>query len=193
MESQPEDVLDLLDGLLVVGGDDIDPRLYGAERHPATGPANERRDRVEVGLVSGALARELPTLGICRGMQLLNIVRGGTLDQHLADSIDVTPHRADDRTFGEHDVITVPGTKTAAMLGDRAMVRAHHHQGVADLGSGLIVSARAPDGVIEAIEDPALRFCVGVLWHPDADPAGDGAPVFGALVEAAAELSSRAA
>ncbi len=192
-ESQPEDVLDLLDGLLVVGGDDIDPALYGAERHPATGPANERRDRVEVGLLTAALARGLPTLGICRGMQLLNVVRGGTLDQHLADSIDITPHRAGDRTFGEHDVLTVPGTSVAAMLGERATVRSHHHQGVAALGRGLIVSAQAPDGVIEAIEDPALRFCVGVLWHPDADPAGGGAPVFGALVQAAAELSSRLA
>ena len=93
-------MLDLLDGLLVVGGDDIAPELYGAARHPATGPPNDRRDRIEVGLLTRALARAIPVLGICRGMQLINVVRGGTLDQHLADTIDLTPHRADDRTFG---------------------------------------------------------------------------------------------
>ena len=123
-------------------------------------------------------------------MQLINVVRGGTLDQHLADTIDLTPHRADDRTFGRHEVITVPGTAAAAILGERARVSSHHHQGVATLGHDLIVSARAPDGVIEAIEDPGLPFCLGVLWHPDADPTAGGAPVFAALVGAARELSS---
>ena len=117
----------------------------------------------------------MPVLGICRGMQLINVVRGGTLDQHLADTIDITPHRADDRTYGAHDVITVPGTLAARILGARprctpTTTRAWRRVG--DRPDRL--GARADDGVIEAIEDPALRFCLGVLWHPDADP-GDAA------------------
>jgi putative glutamine amidotransferase len=191
--ADPDDVLNLLDGLVVVGGDDIAPETFGAERHPATGPPHERRDSVELALLGRALARDIPVLGICRGMQLINVVRGGRLDQHLADTIDVTPHRADDRTMGRHDVVTVPGTEASTILGDAAAVRSHHHQGVATLGEGLIASAHAPDGVIEAIEDPALRFCLGVLWHPDADPVGSGAPMFAALVRAAAALSSERA
>jgi putative glutamine amidotransferase len=191
--SEPDDVLDLLDGLVVVGGDDIAPETFGAQRHPATGPQHERRDSVELGLLSRALDRDIPVLGICRGMQLINVVRGGTLDQHLADTIDVTPHRASDRTMGRHDVVTAVGTTAAAILGERVAVHSHHHQGVATLGTGLIASAHAPDGVIEAIEDPALRFCLGVLWHPDADPVGAGAPVFAALVRAATALSSERA
>jgi putative glutamine amidotransferase len=187
--TDPDDGLDILDGLMVIGGDDVAPELYGAERHPATGARHERRDAAEMGLVARALQRDMPTLGICRGMQLINVTRGGTLDQHLPDSIDVRPHRADDRTLGRHDVVTVPGTLAASIVGERLSVSSHHHQGVARLGSGLVASAHAPDGVIEAIEDPALRFCLGVLWHPDADPAASGAPVFGALVDAAAGIS----
>ena len=187
--TDPDDVLDLLDGLLVVGGNDIAPEIYGGERHPDTGARHERRDSVELGLAGRALERRMPVLGICRGMQLLNVVRGGTLDQHLADSVDVTPHRLDDATHGVHEVITVPGTRTAEVVGERITVHSHHHQGVATLGHGLIVSAHAQDGVIEAVEDPGLPFCIGALWHPDVDPGGDGAPLFKALVETAAAVS----
>ncbi len=186
--SEPDDVLDLLDALVVVGGNDVAPELYGAERHPATGEAHSQRDSVEVSLLGRAIARDLPVLGICRGMQLLNVVRGGTLDQHLSDSIDVTPHRADDSTFGMHEVLTAPGSLVARIVGERMTVHSHHHQGVDRVGDGLIASAHAPDGVVEAIEDPGRRFCLGVLWHPDADPAGAGAPLFTALVRASAGL-----
>jgi putative glutamine amidotransferase len=188
--TQPDDVLDLLDGLVVIGGDDIAAERFGAEHHPASGPPHQRRDESEIGLLTRALERDLPVLGICRGMQLLNVVRGGTLDQHLPDSIEITPHRADDRTMGTHDVVTVPGTLAARVAGARQTVRSHHHQGVARVGEGLIVSATAADGIVEAIEDPALRFCLGVLWHPDADPRGTGAAAFAALVAAATALSS---
>ncbi len=133
----------------------------------------------------------MPVLGICRGMQLLNVVRGGTLDQHLADSIDVTPHRADDATFGLHRVVTTPGSVVARVVGEGLSVHSHHHQGVHQVGDGLVVTAHAEDGVIEAIEDPGMPFCVGVLWHPDADPDGHGAGMFAALVEAAAVFSGR--
>jgi len=118
-------------------------------------------------------------------MQVLNVVRGGTLDQHLADSVDVTPHRLDDDTFGVHEVITVPGTTMARVVGERITVHSHHHQGVQTVGEGLIVSAHAHDGVIEAIEDPQLPFCIGALWHPDVEPGDGGAPLFRALVETA--------
>jgi putative glutamine amidotransferase len=175
----------------VVGGNDVAPELYEAERHPATGPRHDLRDSVEVALLRRALARRMPVLGICRGMQLLNVVRGGTLDQHLADSIDVTPHRPDDATFGLHHVVTAPGSVVARALGERLSVHSHHHQGVDQVGDGLVVTAHAEDGVIEAIEDPDMPFCVGVLWHPDADPDGHGAGVFAALVEAAAVFSGR--
>lgn len=188
--TDPDDVLDVLDGLLVVGGNDVAPELYGAERHPLTGVRHEQRDSVEFGLVARALARRMPVLGICRGMQVLNVVRGGTLDQHLADSVDVTPHRLDDDTFGVHEVITVPGTTTARVVGERITVHSHHHQGVQTVGEGLIVSAHAHDGVIEAIEDPRLPFCIGALWHPDVEPGDGGAPLFRALVETAAAAVS---
>jgi len=187
--TEPDDALDPLDGLLVVGGNDIAPELYGHDRHPVTGPRHEQRDAVEIGLVSRALARRMPVLGICRGMQLLNVVRGGTLDQHLADSVDITPHRLDDATYGVHEVLTVPGTRTSRIVGARVTVHSHHHQGVGTLGDGLVIAAHAADGVIEGIEDPQLEFCIGVLWHPDVDPGGDGAPLFAALVEAAAAVS----
>jgi putative glutamine amidotransferase len=183
------ELLDLLDGLVFTGGSDLNPALYGQEPHPESAGFHDERDSAELLLIREALRRDMPVLGICRGMQLLNVVRGGTLDQHLADSVDVTPHRLDDATHGVHDVITVPGTRTAEVVGERITVHSHHHQGVATLGHGLIVSAHAEDGVIEAVEDPGLSFCIGALWHPDVDPGGDGAPLFTALVETAAAVS----
>jgi putative glutamine amidotransferase len=117
---------------------------------------------------------------------VLNVALGGTLDQHLADTIDVSPHRLSDSEFGMHEVATVPGTLAHRLVGDRLRVHSHHHQGIDRVGEGLVVSARADDGVIEAIEHPDRRFCVGVLWHPDAEHDGHGAPVFEGLVSSAA-------
>jgi putative glutamine amidotransferase len=182
---EPSDVLDLLDGLLAVGGDDVAPELYGAERHAATGLRHERRDAVELALVSGALESDLPLLAICRGIQLLNVARGGDLVQHLPDSIDVRPHREADDTYGLHDIVTTPGSRLRTIIGERIRVHSHHHQGIGRPGEGLVPAAHAEDGIIEALEDPALGFCVGVLWHPDAEPTGHGAPLFHALVSSA--------
>jgi gamma-glutamyl-gamma-aminobutyrate hydrolase PuuD len=178
----PGDVLDMLDGLVVAGGEDIDPELYGHDRHPRTGPRHDRRDGAELGVLRGALERDLPVLGICRGIQLLNVARGGTLVQHLEDVVDQAPHRLDDASWGQHEVDTVAGTRTRAIVGERAMVRSHHHQGIGRVGEGLVESAYAPDGIVEALEDDSLRFCVGVLWHPEADVPGPGQGLFDALV-----------
>jgi putative glutamine amidotransferase len=184
-EHDPDDVLDLLAGLVVAGGNDIGPDLYGHEPHPRTAPKHHRRDAAELGLLRGALRRDLPVLAICRGIQLLNVARGGTLVQHLEDVVDQLPHRLDDSTFGRHEIVTVAGTRARALVGERAVVPSHHHHGIGALGSGLIVSARAHDGTVEGLEDPARRFCVGVLWHPEADVPGPGEALFRGLVSSA--------
>jgi gamma-glutamyl-gamma-aminobutyrate hydrolase PuuD len=181
-EREPDDVLDMLDGLIVAGGNDIGADRYGHEPHPRTNPPHARRDAAELGLLRGALERDLPVLGICRGIQLLNVARGGTLVQHLEDVVDQAPHRLDDSSWGQHEVDTVSGTRTRAIIGERAVVRSHHHQGIGRVGAGLMESAYAPDGIVEALEDGGLRFCVGVLWHPEAEVPGPGQALFDALV-----------
>lgn len=178
----PGDVVDLLDGLVLVGGDDVAPEIYGADRHHSTGLRHELRDEVELAMLRHALANDVPVLGICRGIQLMNVAHGGTLHQHIDEHVTMRPHREDDATYGLHEVETLPGTRLRDIMGERVRVHSHHHQGIDRLGDGLIVAARADDGLIEGIEDPARRFCLGVLWHPDAEPAGHGAPLFRALV-----------
>jgi putative glutamine amidotransferase len=129
----------------------------------------------------------MPVLAICRGFQVLNVARGGTLEQHLADRLDQRPHREDDETYGVHDIVTEEGSRLRSIVGERATVHSHHHQGADRIGEGLRVAATAvPDGVVEGLEDPSRRFCVGVLWHPDADAEGSGASLFRALVSSAA-------
>jgi gamma-glutamyl-gamma-aminobutyrate hydrolase PuuD len=181
-EHEPDDVLDLLDGLVVAGGEDVGSDLYGHEPHPRTGPKHHRRDAAELGLVRGALARDLPMLAICRGIQLLNVARGGTLVQHLEDVVDQTPHRLDDANWGQHEIVTVAGSRTRTIVGSRPLVRSHHHQGIGEVGEGLTVSAHAHDGTVEGLEVADGRFCVGVLWHPEADVPGSGQPLFNALI-----------
>jgi putative glutamine amidotransferase len=181
-EHEPGDVLELLDGLVVAGGEDVGADLYGQEPHPRAGPKHHRRDAAELGLVAGALDRDLPVLAICRGIQLLNIACGGTLVQHLEDVVDQTPHRLDDSSWGQHEVVTVAGSRTRAIVGERPLVRSHHHQGIGRVGMGLTVSAHAHDGTIEGLEVAEGRFCVGVLWHPEADVPGSGQPLFEGLV-----------
>ena len=184
LADDPDDVLDLLEGIVFVGGDDVAPELYGAERDPRTGPRNERRDAVELSLMRRALDRDLPVLAICRGFQVLNVARGGSLVQHLEDHLDQRPHREDDSTYGVHEISTDPGSRLRAIVGERATVHSHHHQGIDRLGEGLVATARAHDGLVEGIEDPSRRFAVGVLWHPDANANadGDGAALFRALI-----------
>ena len=181
-ELDPGDALDILDGLVVAGGEDVGPDLYGHDPHPRTAPKQVRRDAAELGLLRAALRRGLPVLGICRGIQLLNVACGGTLVQHLEDVVDQAPHRLDDATFGQHEVVTVSGTRTREIVGERALVRSHHHQGIGRVGDGLVVSAHAHDGTVEGLEIPGGQFGIGVLWHPEADVPGSGQALFEGLV-----------
>jgi putative glutamine amidotransferase len=178
----PSDALDVVDGLLLSGGSDIDPQTYGAEPHPATTGFRAERDRSEIALARGAIERGVPVLGVCRGMQILNIALGGTLIQDLGN-LDI--HRPRRGEFHAHEVKLEPGSLAARAVGsERLTVQSHHHQGVDMLGDGLMVSGWAvDDGLIEAIEVPDETFALGVLWHPEQD---DGPGVISALVAAAA-------
>jgi len=178
-----EETLDALDGLIFSGGSDLDPELYGQEPHPETVGIVGARDRAELALLTAALARELPVLAICRGAQVLNVARGGDLVQHLPEVVGNERHKDTAGEFAEHDVTLEDGTRLGSLLGKREPVKSHHHQGFGRLGDGLRVAARAEDGVVEAIEDPARRFALGVLWHPE---AGEDLRLFEALVEEAA-------
>lgn len=174
-------VVAALDGLLLAGGADLAPDLYGAERDRHTEGIRADRDAGEVALLNAATEADLPVLGICRGMQLMCAVAGGRLIQHLPDAISSDRHRAAVGEYRGHDVKTVAGTRLADLIGATATVPSYHHQGVADVGS-LAMSAHAEDGTIEGVERPDARFVVGVLWHPEAssDPR-----LFTALVAAA--------
>ncbi len=168
----PGGVLDLLDALVVTGGAaDLDPALYGDERHPETGPVQEERDAYELALVRGVLDREMPILGICRGMQILNVAYGGTIEQHLPDVLGHEEHRHTPGAFADHEVRLAPGSLAARAAGsERTPVKSHHHQGVKEVGNGLVVTGRsAEDGAVEALEDPSCPFVLGVLWHPEED------------------------
>jgi putative glutamine amidotransferase len=171
--SSPEEMLDKLDGLILAGGADVDPSAYGAEPHPETNGTVPERDRVELALTEAAVARDIPVLGICRGMQVLNVALGGTLDQHVPDSVGHEEHRRNRGTFdgNDHDVNLVPGSLAARAAGEeRHGTKSHHHQGVATLGGGLeITGYSALDEYPEAIEAPGNRFVLGVQWHPEAD------------------------
>lgn len=169
-------VVAALDGLIMAGGSDLDPAVYGAEPDPRTTGVRPARDAGEVALLRAAIAADLPTLGICRGMQLMSAVAGGMLVQH------VEGHRGGPGVYLRHPVTTVPGTRLAGILGGSTEVPSYHHQGVTDPGS-LTVGAYASDGTIEGVEDPAARFRVGVLWHPE---QGTDPRLFHALLDAAA-------
>jgi len=173
-----EETLDSLDAVVLTGGSDLDPELYGEEAHDETLGIVRLRDDAELALLKAALGRDMPVLGICRGIQVLNVGMGGDLEQHLEG------HRHDPPgEFMEHDVAIEPGTKLAEMLGERTTVMSHHHQGVKTLAPGLVETARAADGLVEAVEAPDRRFTVGVLWHPE---AGQDARLFERLVAEAA-------
>lgn len=183
--------LALLDGLVITGGAfDVDPALYGAaQRHPEV-RLKERRTAFEWRITEAALAADLPVLGICGGQQLLNVVLGGTLVQHVPDAVpDALAHeQPNPRNEAGHEVDIVAGTLLHRITGRRRMaVNSAHHQAVDRTGPGVVVSARAPDGVVEAIEHPGHRFCLGVQWHPEflIDP-GDGA-LFRAFVATCAD------
>jgi len=177
-----DETLDGLDGLVFSGGSDLDPELYGQEAHRETSGIVRDRDDAELALLAGALERDMPVLAICRGSQVLNVARGGDLIQHLPEVIGDEKHKHTPGVFADHDVDLVAGTRVQTLLGDRAPVKSHHHQGFGRLGEGLRESARADDGTIEAVEDPSQRFAVGVLWHPE---AGEDFALFQGLVDEA--------
>jgi putative glutamine amidotransferase len=184
----PDIVLDGLEGLMLAGGADIDPRAYGAPPHPTVTGTCPERDEFEMALVRRALERDLPVLGICRGMQLLNVACGGTLIQHLPDDVGHSDHRRSLGSFddADHDVRLEPGSLAARAAGETShATKSHHHQAVGTLGEGLVVSGRATlDDLPEAIEAPGRTYALGVQWHPEVDPASR---VVASLVEAARE------
>jgi len=183
-----ERVLDGLDGLLITGGKDVDPAAYGQEPHPSTDQPGGQRDAWEFGLLRAALQRQLPVLGICRGAQVLNVALGGTLHQHLPDVIGHSGHRAGNAVFNTLPVRTVAGTRLAALVGESVDARCYHHQAIADLGEGLVVSGWDADGVIEALELPGQSFVLAVQWHPE--ESLDDLRLFSAIVEAAQAYAS---
>ncbi|BDG03599.1 gamma-glutamyl-gamma-aminobutyrate hydrolase family protein [Anaeromyxobacter oryzae] len=163
--------LALLDGLVVTGGAfDVPPELYGEPRRDVCGVLKPERTAFEKDLLEAALAARLPVLGVCGGMQLLNVVQGGSLHQDLAADAGIRGHeQPPPKDVPSHEVSVQPGTQLAQLVGAGPLpVNSTHHQAVRDAGSGVLVSARAPDGVIEAIELPDLEFAVGVQWHPEA-------------------------
>ena len=189
-----------LDGLVLAGGGDIDPAAFGAQPHPQTGGVRPARDAAEFALVSAALELGLPLLGICRGLQVLNVARGGTLHQHLPGLVGHDEHSPVPAGYGSHPVKIAPDSRLAAVLGDQELpgefpVPTHHHQAIDRLGEGLVATAWAADGVIEAVElaapEPDGRggstpgFALAVQWHPE---AGDDPRLFRALVAAASRL-----
>ncbi|MGQ7753722.1 gamma-glutamyl-gamma-aminobutyrate hydrolase family protein [Streptomyces sp. WC2508] len=166
-----------LDGVVVAGGADVEPARYGEVPDPRTGPPARERDAWEIALIEAAIAQHVPLLGICRGMQLLNVALGGTLRQHLDG------HTGGPGVFGEHPVIPVAGTEYAAAVAEPDVVPTYHHQAVDRLGSGLTASAHAPDGTVEAVELTGHDSLVlGVQWHPE---MGHDTRVMAALVDAA--------
>jgi putative glutamine amidotransferase len=175
------DVLRVLDGLVLGGGADLSPSLYGAEREPLT-DIRPDRDAGEMLLARAALAADLPVLGVCRGMQVLTVAAGGTLHQHLPDVLGHEKHRPAPAVYGHHEAHFVPGSRIAGLMGDDIDINCYHHQGVADPGT-LTVTGRASDGLPEAVEDPDRTFVLGVQWHPE---VARDRRLFGALVNAAA-------
>jgi putative glutamine amidotransferase len=171
-EEAIEPLLDRLDGICLSGGPDIDPSLYDAAPHPELGPIEPDLDRFELAVAARADAREMPILAICRGTQALNIVRGGGLHQHLPDiSVELAHRQTNPGTEPSHPVEVKAGSQLAAALGGTEIeiddVNSFHHQAIDRLGRGLEISACAPDGTIEAIEDPSRRFLIGVQWHAE--------------------------
>jgi putative glutamine amidotransferase len=170
-EGAIEPLLDRLDGICLSGGPDLDPALYEEEPHPELGPIEPDLDRFELAVAARADARQMPILAICRGTQALNIVRGGALHQHLPDLSSEAHRQTNPGTEPSHPVEVDPGSELAEVLGGVEVevtgVNSFHHQAIARLGRGLRVSARAPDGTVEAIEDPGRRFLIGVQWHAE--------------------------
>lgn len=184
-ESAADAVLDGLDGLILTGGVDVQPELYGAARHPETDAARTDRDAWELALLRGAVRRGIPVFGICRGLQLINVAYGGTLHQHLPEALGTQRYRVGGGVFAANTVHIDDGTRLAGILGAGAFdVHSYHHQGLDRIGDALTVTARTDDGLVQAVELPGEDYLVAVQWHPEEDP--DDLRLFEGLVTAAA-------
>jgi putative glutamine amidotransferase len=188
---QPEntaDIVEELDGILLAGGDDCDPALYGEDRHPTVETMDTRRQDNDLSLARVARERGIPTLGICLGVQMMNIAAGGSLIQDIGSQLKTEiEHVSDPEDRARHDVIIEKGTQLSSILGGgRFNVNSSHHQAIKQVGRGFRVTAQAPDGIVEGLEDPQLPFYLGVQWHPEDMPGENSASaLFGAFVEAA--------
>ncbi len=181
-----------IDGLLVPGGDDLDPKLYGQAKHAATELADRDRQDFDLAMLALAEARQLPTLGICMGCQTMNVQRRGTLHQHLPELSEELQHRKKGDRTNAHDVSVRPGTHLAqAMKLENLEANSRHHQGIDRVGHGLVPTAFAPDGLVEALEDPSLPFWVAVQWHPENLAGTPHERLFAALIEAAKAYRGR--
>lgn len=191
-EERAQDLVRHLHGLLLTGGGDIDPQHYGGQPHDTIYMVDRERDATEFTLARTAIEHGLPTLGVCRGAQVINVVLGGTLYEHLPDAVgDAVPHRAPPREPIRHGIKVQSRSRLAAIVKELEFrCVSWHHQGLRTLGSGLVVTAHAPDGAIEAIEMPAHRWLIGVQWHPELSAIEQPLHqrLFDALVEAAATL-----
>lgn len=196
----PEHLLARVDALVLTGGGDVDPAFYGQERHAATGDAEPGRDEFEIDLARRAMERNLPLLAICRGVQVLNVAAGGTLVQDIPTAIrsDLAHAVRTPKNLLCHAITIEPGTRLSRVLGSTdapacsCRVNSRHHQAIDRVGTGLRVSAAAPDGVVEAVEGPDATFCIGVQWHPENFwRSGEFSPLFDAFVAAARETRSR--
>jgi putative glutamine amidotransferase len=181
-EDGVEETLEALDGIVFSGGADVDPALYGADAHVETDDPQLRRDASEMALLQAALERDVPTLAVCRGVQLLNVARGGDLVQHLPERVGHERHRETPGTFTQHVVEVQEGSRLQTVVGPDPHVTSHHHQSLGRTGEGLVETAWAEDGTVEAVEDPTKRFALGVQWHPE---AGDDQALFEVLVDEA--------
>jgi len=187
------DALRFIDGLVLIGGRDYDPALYGQPRASATRVVAERRGAYDVALARGALAAGVPTLGVCGGAQLINIALGGTLIQHIPDEVgDRVAHQAEGAVETFHEVEAAGDSRLAAIVGAaRVEVNSSHHQAIERVGEGLRVVARAPDGVVEAVEGTGSGFVLGVQWHPERLPnRAEHQALFRALIAAAGRRSA---
>ena len=175
-------LMERLDGVLFTGGQDVDPALYGAARHERTDPPDVTRDRFELALARAVIDARLPFLGICRGLHVLNVATGGTLVQHLPDSVGHHGHAPDRARLTAHDVRIEPASRLGQLLGEQASVPGAHHQAVARLGDGLEATAWSDDQTVEAAELRGRPFGIGVQWRPE---EGDDLRIFEAFAEAA--------
>lgn len=177
-------VLDGLDGLIITGGKDVDPALYGQQPHPATDAPRRDRDAWEEALLTGAITRKLPFLGICRGAQLLNVALGGTLHQHLPDMIGNTRYSLGNGKFTLNEVIMDAHSRLASLVGDDPLtVQSYHHQAIDEVAEALTVTARSDDGTIQAVELGSVPFGLAVQWHPEQD--AEDLRLFEGLIDAA--------